>query len=854
VGTSRPVGLAEQPVRLSPRHVPRPRLTGVLEEADAQAIVLVAPAGYGKTTLAAEWLAGKNASWYVATAADADLAAFSTAVAEAASAIVPGAGERLRGRLAVRERPEAAARPLAELLAVDLAGWPRDAWLVLDDYHVVAESAAVEEFFDWLLTLAPIRALVTARRRPGWATARRVLYGEVAELGADELAMTVDEVAAVAGLGSGAAVAALVERAQGWPAVVGLAALSASTSAPRGRVADALYRYLADEVVRGQPDEVQEFMLAASVPTVLDVDVANVLGLQHPGAAIEVLRDDGLLHPTGTGRFRFHPLLREFLLRKLAAERPEERHRLYEHAIRHARSLSRWEEAFELALEAAREDDAAAVLSEIARDLLDRGRIETVERALAAVGPAADELPELVLARAEVDHRRGRFVEAAAAAAEIARAVPAEDPIRAASWHLAGRSYHLLSDDRRALECHLRAVDLARTDAFRAAALWGAIAAAAELDGTELNDLVAQLESLEQPDLETRLRLVSARVFRGTRNGTLAGIWREAEPLLDRCSSARDPMATTSFLGAGAYLNVARAEYRLAHDLANRALETCEAFRLGRMKSAFALCYRAAAETGLRRFGRAEQTIEQIGALGIEHTQALIAEHLILGTKVRLARRELESTLERVDGPAADVLPAVAEYAGLLAIAAAAAGDVRRARLEVARAQTGAPPIEARFYARCAEVIVRLRGRRDARRQRDAVVELVRSAAAAEILDAFVVAYRAAPDLLRLAAADASTRLIVRDLVRRSNDHALARHAGIAVRATEPRDVPSLTPREREVLGLMLEGLGNAEISRRLYISEKTTKVHVYHIFEKLGVESRVQAVIAAREFQLEPS
>jgi ATP/maltotriose-dependent transcriptional regulator MalT len=58
----------------------------------------------------------------------------------------------------------------------------------------------------------------------------------------------------------------------------------------------------------------------------------------------------------------------------------------------------------------------------------------------------------------------------------------------------------------------------------------------------------------------------------------------------------------------------------------------------------------------------------------------------------------------------------------------------------------------------------------------------------------------------------------------------------------------SLTQREQEVLGLIAEGLSNAEISRRLFISEKTTKVHVHHIFAKLGVTSRVQAVLAARK------
>ena len=56
----------------------------------------------------------------------------------------------------------------------------------------------------------------------------------------------------------------------------------------------------------------------------------------------------------------------------------------------------------------------------------------------------------------------------------------------------------------------------------------------------------------------------------------------------------------------------------------------------------------------------------------------------------------------------------------------------------------------------------------------------------------------------------------------------------------------ALTPREKEVLDLLCEGLGNGEIAGRLVISEKTAKVHVSHILEKLGVRTRVQAVLAA--------
>jgi DNA-binding CsgD family transcriptional regulator len=54
-----------------------------------------------------------------------------------------------------------------------------------------------------------------------------------------------------------------------------------------------------------------------------------------------------------------------------------------------------------------------------------------------------------------------------------------------------------------------------------------------------------------------------------------------------------------------------------------------------------------------------------------------------------------------------------------------------------------------------------------------------------------------------------------------------------------------LTPRETEVHELLAQGLTNDEIARLLYISVSTTKVHIKHIFEKLGVRSRAEAVRA---------
>lgn len=62
-----------------------------------------------------------------------------------------------------------------------------------------------------------------------------------------------------------------------------------------------------------------------------------------------------------------------------------------------------------------------------------------------------------------------------------------------------------------------------------------------------------------------------------------------------------------------------------------------------------------------------------------------------------------------------------------------------------------------------------------------------------------------------------------------------------------------LTEREKEVLVCLVEGLSNKEIGTRLYISEKTVKIHVSKIFKKLNVKSRSQAVIHAVQQNIVP-
>lgn len=797
--------------RLFRQHVPRPRLTRLLDGSAAQAIVISAPAGYGKTVLATEWVHGKDdVVWFRATPAAADLAAFSVGIAEAVKPLVPGAAERLAKRVRVGDAPARAVRPLAELLAEDLSDWPDGALLVIDDYHLVAESAPVEEFVDWLLTLAPLRLLVTTRTRPAWASARRLLYGEIIEISAEQLAMRQDEAASVLGERSSETVRTLVAQAQGWPALIGLAALSASSDLPESRISDALYRYFAEEVFRREPPEVQRFMLTASVAPTIDAPRAD--------AVLERLTERALLYTSADGGLRFHPLLRDFLRRKLEHEEPDLMDDLTEAAIASARERGRWDDAFELAAERSALETAAAIVGEAAPDLLAAGRLETVEKWFGAAGLAALSVPEATLAKVEVLTRQGRQAEAAALGRDLAQRLGPEHDRTSRAWYLAGLAVHLVSDEQRSLEYHLEARKTARSPVDLKNALWGAGLAAAELELPEAEAYFEEWEQLVADDVDARLRVPIARTMSARNRGSLAGVWQSFEALLPVAEQAHDPMAQSSFLANAAYVSVQRAEYALAHAVAVEALRLCGELRLD-FAAGVCLFRRGTAEIGLRDFAAAAATIEELGRFATRHEDPAfrLGEALLL-VKVELTKGEPERALERMEHvPAEGAFRALhGEFLGLLAVAAAASGDGELAAEYAQGARDRSRAIEAMYLSRFAEVIA---SGEDPR-------ELARAVREAEYVDGLVVACRAYPPLVEQLDAEppVSTRA-----------------------SAAPSPNGPLTRRETEVLLLMAEGLSNAEIAARLVISLSTAKLHVHHVLEKLGAKSRLQAVLMTR-------
>ena len=221
--------------RPQPGFVPRPRLVQALGEGLARGRVLVcAPAGFGKTSLLADWArgGGRPVAWLGLDAGDNDPARFWRYVVAALDQAQPGIAGRL-GPLLGPPAPRSF-EGLVTALINELAAQPgRDeVLLVLDDYHLV-DAGPVHESVAFLLENLPpgLLLVVSGRADPPLPLARLRARGQLAELRAAELRFTTEEAAALLGAAAGpvlpdTAVVALTARTEGWAAGLQLAALS----------------------------------------------------------------------------------------------------------------------------------------------------------------------------------------------------------------------------------------------------------------------------------------------------------------------------------------------------------------------------------------------------------------------------------------------------------------------------------------------------------------------------------------------------------------------------------------------------------------------------------------------------
>jgi LuxR family transcriptional regulator, maltose regulon positive regulatory protein len=325
--------------------VRRPRL---LERLDAgleatRCTLLAAPAGAGKTTLLAEWLSDlhRPVAWLALDARDQDAHQFLRYLIAAVQRIAPTCG---RAALARLETPPPARTDLVlTSLINDLAGLANPCVLVLDDYHLV-RATAVHEALAFCVDHLPsgVHLVIATREDPPLALARLRARGELTELRAAHLRFTADEAGSflVDSLGlrlSDEQVATLVERTEGWAAGLQLAGLALRDRPDASAFVSAFAHghrlvadYLTSEVLAHQPPSTQRFLLATSVLDRLCAPLCEAVLASENGqpvvdtqATLDALERANLfLIPLDDQQrwFRYHHLFADALRARLASE------------------------------------------------------------------------------------------------------------------------------------------------------------------------------------------------------------------------------------------------------------------------------------------------------------------------------------------------------------------------------------------------------------------------------------------------------------------------------------------------------------------------------------------------------
>ena len=830
------------------RHIiRRPRLTQLLDGTDSVLILLVAPAGYGKTTLARQWVTtnDRRAIWRDATPASVDVAVLAASIAEGLAHLFPEAAWLLTERLRAAREAEPDPDLLADALAARIPRWPRNTWLVLDDYQNLMDSAAAESFVSRLAGFMSL--LVISRRRPAWISARRRLYGEAREFGPNLLAMTNAEAAAVLGLPNEEAASGLVSLASGWPAVIGLAALTPSSLANVSEgLPETLHSYFAEELFRAVPIRFQPALAELSLVPTISSEIARALVGDNAERLLEHASIHGFLTASATGHREMHPLLRQFLRTKLNLANEATRTRI-DSLVSHLISKGAWDEAFTVIESADRADLLSALVGSALAEMLRNGRVATVRRWLTTAAARGITSPQIDLARAEVSFREGRHRAAEMQALEAARRLSEDDVLCSQALYRAAQSAQLGDRAADALKLHREAARTAKTTADRRQAIWGQFVTNTELGHRE--DALAAIVRFEQSQpssIEDQLRQAQAHLSSSIRWGGIGEAlqaWRHRLQLID---APCDPLVKTGFLQMLGTALALGADYATALDVAD--IEYSEAERLGLdFVVPHALCMRANAETGLRRQVAAKKTLraarERATTLRDNHsaTNARVIEAKLLLAQAKPAEASAVLEGEPIEWPN---FVMQAEFFGTRALAAACGGDCDRAMAYAQESARISDQVEAELPALWGTGIARFRSTGDTA----GIVTAFERAQDTGHLDSIVSSYRAFPPIVGLLGKDPNRSAQFTAIVEIAGDHTLARRFKLPLSMARPAAADGLTRRERQVAALLCQGFSNAEIGKALWVEESTAKVHVQHILRKLNARSRTEAAIRIAE------
>ena len=591
------------------RIIERPRLFGLLDESKARVRTLVAPAGYGKSTLGEQWVArdGRRGAWFTARSSSTDVAALALGLARTCEALVEGCDARLREHLRALPAPAENVETLAEILGEDLDGWPSDGWLVIDDYHEIAMEPKAERFVSAFVSASKVQFLIASRQRPEWVSAKTILYGDVLELNQTALAMDSHEAADVLVGRSAPSASGLVSLANGWPAVIGLASVSlAEIESDVEQVPESLYRFFAEEVFSALGADVRQGLTTLSVAPVLDRELAGeLLGGENADSVCAAALDVGILVERGP-QLELHPLARAFLEERSAQLGLVPRPGAAASCLEIYRNRRDWDAAFDVIARSGPSQEIEPLMRAALDELLDTARLPTLQKWFEFASEAGLESGVLSVARAEVALRYGRHVEAMAHA-EAAAGKDSELAFRA--LYVAGRAAHLASREEDALELYRRAEAAASTEGQRRDARWGQLMCAVELELPDAGESLRALNAgVHLGDVREVVRSATCGLNYQAKHGALD--LTDADAAAELAGDVSDPLLVSSFQSTYSVALGLVARYEEALEAANAFLATIERYRLDFARP-YALCAAALASAGLRRWDPADAYVSE---------------------------------------------------------------------------------------------------------------------------------------------------------------------------------------------------------------------------------------------------
>ncbi|HVN53324.1 MAG TPA: LuxR C-terminal-related transcriptional regulator [Anaerolineaceae bacterium] len=843
--------------------IARPQLVSTLQDAVQYPLVLLtAPAGCGKTTLLAEWARREGpAGWFSVGPEDNDPARFWAYWLAAVQRVLPD--------LDVLEGPIAGEMGLAFLQAAlreisnRLAAVGRPVFLVLDHYHCIENAQIHQGLRSWIDQQPPNAHLVIATRSvpPLRLTALRA-RNQVREIHTEALQFSAEEIHEFFSLNEARDLSApQIEQVRaatgGWAAGVRLAALALRSrtgdlfpNAGSGR--QEITEYLADEVIERLPEPLQCFMTRVSVLEILRPELCSALsGNPDSPALLEQIEAANLFIHRVSGHepaYQFQPFFREALLSRLDAAERQNLHRQAgvwlakngepESALSQAAAGEEWEMAARLVLD-------------LAETWLQRGEIHTLESWVRIFPDAVRRKQSgIQTLSAWVLYLTGRAADAFQVAAQLEREVAIMSPVTQGWWDGLRCQLALVQEQNlAALELAKQALGALGEDSpFFRGMLLNSLANAQQASG-DSEGAFESLRAAVQANRRTGNLLGSVLAqaglgielnSQGKRNRAEAAC-REAIEALDEEGKSSSPLVGILHLLLAQLLweanQIEAAEQSLTQGRQGVESLGIPGFQLtGLMVQAQILKAREDYPEALRVLNQARGLSRSAEYLGFRRLFEAQRVEIFLMTK-NLAG--VENWLEEVGLPAEVEEDPSRETEFLL-----------RARYWIETGQPG--PAQ--------DALSRLESfARQAHHHRLLVQVLLARAIADWKQGEAGEMRRRLEEALSLAAPEGYLRLLLEDgapvLGLLAQLPSAPPEIRALFRASGKTKVPelgeTLTAREVDVIRLLAQNQTNAEIAQQLVVSNETVKAHLKHIFQKLEVADRREAVRRARELGL---